>query len=49
MSAAAEWHRLDDAYYRRTTLYDLAWPVQSLRDELVATSLDGSLVGAWRC
>ena len=34
MSAAAEWHRLDDAYYRRTTLYDLAWPVQSLRDEL---------------
>lgn len=41
-----EWHRLGEAYYRRTLQYELSWPVQTLDDYLVAMSTDGGLIGA---
>lgn len=42
---AAEWHALGDAYYRRTTEYEMLWPMQRLDQFLVASSSDGGLIG----
>ena len=42
---AADWHALGDAYYRRTTQYEMVWPMQHLDQFWVASSMDGGLIG----
>lgn len=42
---AADWHALGDAYYRRTTQYEMVWPMRHLDQFWVASSMDGGLIG----
>lgn len=45
---SADWHQLDGALYRRTRLYDLAWPHPRLDECLVAVAAGGALIALAR-
>lgn len=45
---SADWHQLDGVLYRRTRLYDLAWPRPRLDECLVAVAPGGALIALAR-
>lgn len=44
----SEWHRLGEAYYRRTVLYDLTWSISNLDGFMLAMSADAGLIALTR-